>query len=734
MGQLRKKMAIFISVIMVLGMFSSIVNAEGDGETTIPALTRFDQVNKTIVNEDISYYANTKSPVKVDTAKKVGDWVFIQKSTYNYGMSRIEKKAGAKPVVYPDTTKAFQTVGQWIYYVNYSDGSKLYRVKNDGSGKKKVINSSVASFEVSGNWIVYTSKNGYTLFRAKLDGSGNQAVGKISEVNSFKVFDSVILYSTNNSYGSTFTVKLNGSGNKELVKQAILYSDNTSYYKGFVFYIDDNKVLTKIKADGTGKPAAVTKELVKSCKMSNEWVYYVNKTKNYSLFKMKSDGTSKKIISSTPTAYFKTSGNYLYCKDIKGNGITRVKNDGSGKLKVCELTGNKFEAAGDAIFFTDNSTNKFVKVKADGKGKKVLSSPQEFAVASDATKNKWVWYSDKRELSLLYRTNEKTKAKLELVRGIYYDYTLYNETLYYRSDSEIFSKKLGKTPAKKIYSGGQISSMIINNGMIYFRKAGNGFWYIGSMKTNGTALAVSKLNSGDYEIAGSYISFTTYKNDGISISRMNTRNGKIEELVPSGINYYVTAEGYVFYGKKGTNTLYSKSIIGSKENLILQDETQRDSISNSNWAYIANGWVYYLNAKDQNYLYKAKYDGSGKTKVLDKCIRIISIGSGWIICRDTTGVLLRVKTDGTGAAVLFQNAGSITRTMIAGDRLYYNKAGATGLYCMKIDGTGGEKLLVGKTLPLFYFIAGDYLYYYQSSLGRCDLCRIKFGGNKIEIV
>ena len=101
------------------------------------------------------------------------------------------------------------------------------------------------------------------------------------------------------------------------------------------------------------------------------------------------------------------------------------------------------------------------------------------------------------------------------------------------------------------------------------------------------------------------------------------------------------------------------------------------------------GWVYYRSEADNWNLYKARLDGSEKTRLAEDCPACINVLGGWVYyCNYFDGLsLYRVRTDGTGRERLVE--GTCDNLYAAGGGLYFDRRDETNrshVYRCDLDG------------------------------------------------
>lgn len=185
---------------------------------------------------------------------------------------------------------------------------------------------------------------------------------------------------------------------------------------------------------------------------------------------------------------------------------------------------------------------------------------------------------------------------------------------------------------------------------------------------------------------------------GLYKTRINDFNmTKIYDDHPKYINFF---DGWIYY-----------SNINDKEYIykIKPDGTCRTKLNDrpSDYLNIVNGWIYFIeNDKD---LFKMKLDGSEKKKITEDIPSSIYIDDEWIYyanCSDDNK-LYRIKTDGTNRRKVCED---IVLEMAAKNGFVYYRDVVKGyLYKIKSDGT--ERTVLSRDNPYFINLCDDWIYY-----------------------
>ena len=222
------------------------------------------------------------------------------------------------------------TSGGWNYYVeDYS----IKKSKPDGSNSQTILDShgsvsSVWGLNIIGDWLYYVKGN--TLYKIKTNGTNKKQISKdyVDPYGTVTVYKNWIFY---NSYTMN-KIKTDGSGRKKLLKNNIDIAD-FSVSGTWLYYIDYDKGLYKIKHNGKSKKRIKKGSEMQSCQVSNGWIYYT--TANGSLYRIKSNGKCNQKLHSN-VAFYNVSNNWIYytSHSKKHEGFYKMKTNGKGSKNL----------------------------------------------------------------------------------------------------------------------------------------------------------------------------------------------------------------------------------------------------------------------------------------------------------------------------------------------------------------------------------------------------------------
>jgi Uncharacterized protein involved in cytokinesis, contains TGc (transglutaminase/protease-like) domain len=154
------------------------------------------------------------------------------------------------------------------------------------------------------------------------------------------------------------------------------------------------------------------------------------------------------------------------------------------------------------------------------------------------------------------------------------------------------------------------------------------------------------------------------------------------------------------------------------------------NIVNTGFAAKDNEWIYYCDNDGGYKLFKAKLDGTSRTKVCDDYPLYINVSDGWIyyINNSDNERVYKIKADGTKRSKISNDTAEYLT--LSGNTLYYSN-GSDGWNIYKIDVNGRGRKKIGNESAAYLNLVGDYIYYHS---GSHNICKIKTDGTgKVQI-
>ncbi|MDD6203807.1 MAG: DUF5050 domain-containing protein [Firmicutes bacterium] len=117
-----------------------------------------------------------------------------------------------------------------------------------------------------------------------------------------------------------------------------------------------------------------------------------------------------------------------------------------------------------------------------------------------------------------------------------------------------------------------------------------------------------------------------------------------------------------------------------------------------------NGYIYYLNPKDGNRVYRMKNDGTEQEKVTADRAKFLTVCEGWLYYSSPGAGLYfyRCRIDGTDRTLIYKT--SMSNFTIVGDTIYLETVTSSQrLHAIKTDGTGYVRISDQKVMSPFYY-------------------------------
>ena len=249
-----------------------------------------DGTDNRVISDDRVWYINV-----------MGEWVYYRNSE-DGKLYRIFTDGTGRQMIANDEIHDINVVGDWIYYCNATDGCKLYKIRIDGTNRQKVTDDSVSYVNVVDGWAYYRNKDdGWKLYKIRTDGTNRQ---KISDDNAtyINVVGDWVYYSnmTSNRSVELYKIRTDGTGRSKITGNAGQSISNVNVVDDWIYYIvlhRGNRQIEffMIRTDGTDRQK-VTEDEVNSIYVVGEWVYYVNRSDEYSLYRVQTDGTDRQRV------------------------------------------------------------------------------------------------------------------------------------------------------------------------------------------------------------------------------------------------------------------------------------------------------------------------------------------------------------------------------------------------------------------------------------------------------
>ncbi|MDK9712420.1 DUF5050 domain-containing protein [Acidaminobacter sp.] len=515
----------------------------------------------------------------------------------------------------------------------------------------------------------------------------------------FFVFFVFALSACSKSTETTEVVLGNTNGN---------YNNSAMYVEaeGWIFYSDTMKdyTLTKMKPDGSEK-TTMNESSVMGLSFADGWLYYAQMQENFDgyLYRMKPDGTEKQQIGTASIDIFANTlvaGDAIYFSNkADGSTLYRMKTDGSALKKLNDLATYKQTFEDQWLYYisvstdpaTGESKNQLRKVRTDGSEDLLLVEP----VGSNAIiQDGWVYYTAESGSDLLYRIKPDGMEKTALTDvGVSY-INIHEGTLYYQTADQglIFSSGLDGSAPKQLTESGGTGIQIAGDWIYFMSRSEGGRPY--RVKLDGTGLEKAysvELVLPDPQLEGAGI-----------VRGLGTVNANL-----NGESKFVVQGDWVYYNTDTfTGPVKKMKLDGGDQESVIEKAAMRLNL--------VGDWLYFIDGGFYNSLARVKTDGTGYGLILDASCSELIVRDEWMyfINASDQNRLYKVKIDGTDLTLLSEDAARGLN--LSGDWLYYSLTGEDffikeGIYKVKTDGSSRTKL--SDTRFLTMAVEGGWIYF-----------------------
>lgn len=194
----------------------------------------------------------------------------------------------------------------------------------------------------------------------------------------------------------------------------------------------DNNTINKIQIDGTNKSTIVdTPGLVvfqDIIAFYQNWIYYLERGKNYILFRIRPDGSEKEKL--RDGVYFvNMNQEWIVYQDLNdNNSIYKMRLDGSEETKLNNEESNYLVLDREWVYYISKSHDVLQRVNLQSKETELVISQKD--LYPDYVDNGWIYYSDGLHKMDQYRFNLEEK-KIEQISGPMNDSSIIDNNLYY---------------------------------------------------------------------------------------------------------------------------------------------------------------------------------------------------------------------------------------------------------------------------------------------------------------
>jgi hypothetical protein len=222
-----------------------------------------------------------------------GDWIYARSYLYKYDTYKLDIKGAYNyEKIKIGSLRMMNAVSMdgWVYYINLDDNCSLYRIREDGTFDEKLHNGVVKDFKIDGGMIYFNILNSNSdengIYRLSPDSRNSRKICSV-EGGVFDV-DNNFIYYCPYSAKEIYKIGIDGSNKEKIADKG---SENITVTGDWVYYVDSNNIITRIKTDGTKETKlAATITSLHPLSIAEDWIYFVNT--NFEICKVKTDGTT----------------------------------------------------------------------------------------------------------------------------------------------------------------------------------------------------------------------------------------------------------------------------------------------------------------------------------------------------------------------------------------------------------------------------------------------------------
>lgn len=255
--------------------------------------------------------------------------------------------------------------------------------------------------------------------------------------------------------------------------------------------------------------------------------------------------------------------------------------------------------------------------------------------------------------------------------------------------------------------------------------------------------------------------FLNNTDDRNKIYMIDTNGTFYNSICDDNAQYINTLNGWVYYSNYNDNgKIYKVKIDGTQRQRLNEDMSAYLSIS-GDWIYYSNHsdkgklykirtdgtgrsrvssamvdetayinvigqWIYYTNKNDRHRPYVMNADGTYVCKLSEEWADSIQVKGDWVYYTSSTGVLCKVKKDGSGTVVpIMGQAREFDKGFhlnVVDNWIYYSNYKDGGkLYKIKTDGSGSAKKLTNESVDYINIVENTIFYTYKGKLYKLPL-------------
>jgi len=255
-------------------------------------------------------------------------------------------------------------------------------------------------FAQQGDWIYYT--NGQALHKRRTDGSEKTLL--TGYCNSYiNVVGEWVYFST----GYLSRIRTDGTGESRLTDM-----NNDQYING--------QYITVV----------------------SDWIYYRNENDNYSIYKIRTDGSENTKLNDESIHYINVEDGWIYYTNTNDGCIYRIRTDGGDRTKLSDFSVGDLQVIDGWMY--GSAPNEIFKMRIDGSERtkiRDIGNSGYFAVFN--VSGKWIFYCTNE--GVLFRINADGSDKIQLSEDTIWNVHVLGDWLYYTIDNNAYRIRIDGT-------------------------------------------------------------------------------------------------------------------------------------------------------------------------------------------------------------------------------------------------------------------------------------------------
>lgn len=258
-----------------------------------------------------------------------------------------------------------------------------------------------------------------------------------------------------------------------------------------------------------------------------------------------------------------TQGDWVY---YNNNTLYKVKTDGTGKKEISTDVPVFINVVGDWVYYIEatSQTNQMYKVKTDGTGRTKISNDISLymVVVGD-----WIYYMNASDQGNLYKMTTDGKNRTKLTNEPALQINVSGDWIYYVTYSgediaDLYKIKTDGTSRTRLFSSSGIDSLNVSGQYLYFEvtDASGQSGYLEKVKIDGTQSSAISYDTAEFiNVSGDWIYFSNISN-GDKLYKMKTDGTGKTKISDDDVMFINVSGDWLYYGTySGEDTIKIKT-------------------------------------------------------------------------------------------------------------------------------------------------------------------------------